>query len=109
MSSSAPDEPQISSQTAAPCEGCQQPREKENSQFAASDVGALERNTGAGCPVCPLILEGLEKCLGKEAVSTNERLLLVFNGTGVWDFHVIVQNDNDKTVSFFVSPGEMRL
>lgn len=86
-----------------PCEGCSQPRETENGRFVVSSVKALKRNGDRGCPTCPLILQGIEKCLGHATVAESRHLLLVFNGTGVWDFHVIV--DGDDAVSFFVSPG----
>lgn len=109
MSRPAPDVAAFQIRPGAPCDGCKQPRETENMQFATSDVQALERERDAGCPICPLILDGLEKCLGRAIVSKRERLLFVFNGTGVWDFHVVVGNDDNQTVSFFVSPGKLRL
>ncbi|MBE3043727.1 hypothetical protein IMZ48_14375 [Candidatus Bathyarchaeota archaeon] len=91
------------------CEGCSQPQNTDNARFVVSNAKALERYRDQGCPTCPLILQGLEKCLGEEAVSKSDRLLLVFNGYGIRVFHVIVDNDIDKTVSFFVSPGNVVL
>ena len=91
-----------------PCNGCSQPRNNANAQFSASTFHALKENEHRGCPTCRLILQGLEKCIGNDAIGRSKRLLLVSNGAGRPDFHVIVNNDEDQTVSFFVSPGNDR-
>ncbi|SPO06299.1 uncharacterized protein DNG_08988 [Cephalotrichum gorgonifer] len=88
------------------CKGCEHPRESQDAAtFAISTVEALKSNGDEGCPTCRLILQGLEKTLGEETVSESGKVRLEFNGTGVRGFEVALDGDNDKRVSFFVSPG----
>ena len=90
-----------------PCEGCNHPRDTEDCRlFVGAYVRSLRRYRDEGCPTCSLILQGLEGCLGEAVVTESDYLHFVFNGLGVWDFHVIVGSRREDTVSFFVSPGK---
>lgn len=102
-----PDKPQTHTRPRAPCDGCGQPRESESvTTFLASSVFKLEENRDRGCPGCSLILQGIEKCFGQVPFNEDERVRLVFNGTGTPGLDVTVGDGKDRTVSFFVSPGE---
>ncbi|ROT37165.1 HET-domain-containing protein [Sodiomyces alkalinus F11] len=93
-----------------PCNVCGHPRDREKGSGPAVQITWLEHleaSAQRACPLCLIIVLGIERCLGRESIrvlgDTDTTLKLEFNMTRTPSLHV-TSFKASESVSFVISP-----